>query len=179
MMKAFIWKFGANVDQNCSDPCRLFYGHKNSKPQYTDKILPMSVAVGVLKEHKEYLEQERKVKEAADQERRKVLTPKGGNSEKGKKAYFEKVLTSHCEKISDAPKGTRHHTLRNSAMVMGGYMVGEPGVANEFDIRPRLETAYSVHENLNRYEMKKAIDWGFSHGKTEPYIYLNYRNTKT
>jgi hypothetical protein len=39
MMKAFIWKFGANVDQNCSDPCRLFYGHKNSKPQYTDKIL--------------------------------------------------------------------------------------------------------------------------------------------
>jgi hypothetical protein len=103
----------------------------------------MGVVARVRKSHQQYLEQERKDREAADYERRKLLTPAGGNSEKGKKAFLEKVLERHCERIRQAPKGERHHTLRNSARVLGGYLQGEPGLIDETDIRQRLEAAYS------------------------------------
>jgi KaiC/GvpD/RAD55 family RecA-like ATPase len=168
VVTAFIWKFSANADETCKDPCRLFYGSKDSQPVFTTNTLPMGVVARVRKSHQQYLEQERKDREAADYERRKLLTPAGGNSEKGKKAFLEKVLERHCERIRQAPKGERHHTLRNSARVLGGYLQGEPGLINETDIRQNLEAAYSTHENLNRREMLQTIEWGINHGKNNP-----------
>jgi KaiC/GvpD/RAD55 family RecA-like ATPase len=168
VVTAFIWKFAANADDTCTDPCRLFYGSKDSSPTFTNNILPMSVVAKVRKNHRVYLDQERKDQEAADAERRKVLTPSGGNSEKGKKAFLEKVLDRHCERIRAAIKGERHHTLRNSSRVMGGYLQGEPGLVTETEIRRRLEEAYSGHPGLNRREMHQTIQWGIEHGKTNP-----------
>jgi hypothetical protein len=168
VVTAFIWKFAANADETCKDPCRLFYGSKDSQPVFTTNILPMVVVARVKKAHQQYLEQEKRDREAADYERRKLMTPAGGNSEKGKKAFLEKVLERHCERIRQAPKGERHHTLRNSARVLGGYLQGEPGLINETDIRQRLEAAYSIHEDLNRREMLQTIEWGIEHGKNNP-----------
>jgi hypothetical protein len=40
MVLALLWKVGAEADKWCKDPCRIFYGSKDSHPVFTDKILP-------------------------------------------------------------------------------------------------------------------------------------------
>jgi hypothetical protein len=104
VVTAFIWKFSANADETCKDPCRLFYGSKDSQPVFTTNTLPMGVVARVRKSHQQYLEQERKDREAADYERRKLLTPAGGNSEKGKKASLKKSLSVTVKGLGRRPK---------------------------------------------------------------------------
>jgi P4 family phage/plasmid primase-like protien len=165
---AFIWKFGANVDESCKDVCRLFYGSKGSDPDYNGAILPMAVVAQVIKEHKVAQEQERQAREAAEREHKKAATSTNGTSNKGKKAYFEKILDTHCERVRTAVHGTCHDTLLTSATVLGGYLQGEPEVTDEYEIRRRLVDAYSVHPNLNRKEMEDTIKDGLEYGRAKP-----------
>jgi P4 family phage/plasmid primase-like protien len=163
---AFIWKFGANADENCKDPCRLFYGSKGSEPAFTNNLLTMPVVSTVIKEYRVFLDLERQANEATERERRRAAIPSGSN--KGKKAFLDKVLDTHCENVRHAQKGECHNTLLNAAQVMGGYLAGELDTADEYEIRRRLEEAYQTHSWFNRKEMKDAIDDGFAYGQAKP-----------
>jgi ABC-type oligopeptide transport system ATPase subunit len=168
VVAAFLWKFSANIDKSCADPCRLFYGSKDSNPTFTGETLPMAAVADIVKEHRQHLEQERRAKEQADLERRKAATQVGANTDKGKKAFISKVLDTHCEKIRLAPHGERHDTLIRSTAVMGGYLAGEALATDEYEIRRRLEEAYSTHQGFNRSEMLSTIEYGLEKGRAKP-----------
>jgi putative DNA primase/helicase len=174
IVAAFIRRFGANVDKSCSDPCRLFYGSKGSDPRYTDNILPMSVVTEVVKEHRLHLDQERQAKEATERERRKATNPAGANATK--KKIFDKTAVSLSENVRDAAKGARHDTLIRIATAFGGYLAGEPDVADEYEIRRLLEEAYSSHQGFNRSEMMAAIEYGLEKGRTKP-LYIEVKQS--
>jgi hypothetical protein len=173
IVAAFIWRFEANADESCSDPCRLFYGAKDSKPISTEKVLPMAVVNQLLESHSRYIEQENKIKEEAAAARFAQINLKSnGNghnsSDKGKKAYIDKVLETLCNKLRTCPKGERHHTLRKYGRTMGGYIANYPHLTDEQDIKQKLINAYSVHPNLNRREMVSTLNYGIEHGKKQP-----------
>lgn len=163
---AFLWRFGGKIDESCKDACRLFFGSKGSEPTFTGAVLPMAVVAQVVSDHRLHLETERRDKEVADRERRKATTPASSN--KGKKAFLEKVLDGQCENVRQAQKGECHDTLLGAAQVMGGYLAGEPEVADEFEISRRLEQAYMTHSWFNKAEMLDTIEDGLKYGRARP-----------
>lgn len=165
LVLAFIWRFSATADESCKDPCRLFYGSLNSNPKVTGKIIPTEEIAKVLAAYEKDLKYEEDLRENA----RKISGKLTHNiSDKSKKLIFDKTLVSHCDRIRSAEAGNRHYTLVKTARALGGYMAGEPGVVDEYEVRRKLEEAYSSHQGFNRKDMMGAIDYGLRVGQLSP-----------
>lgn len=51
-VQALMWKFDLGMDKACKDPCRLFYGSKDSNPKFVDRVLPVQVLEKIVAEWK-------------------------------------------------------------------------------------------------------------------------------
>lgn len=165
---AFIWRFSATADKTCKDPCRLFYGSRGKKQKVTGNIIPQGEVDKVVLAYEQDLQHEEILKQQA----RKISGKLVHNiTDKSKNLIFEKMLESHSSRIRSAAEGTRHDTLVKSARALGGYLRGEPGVADENTIRSTLEAAYSSHRGYKKNDMQSAIDYGLKVGQNSP-LYL-------
>lgn len=165
IQEAFIWRFSATADSSCKDPCRLFFGSKNSDPKFTNNVLPQEILDKVLQAY----EKDQKYEEDLRENARKISGKIVHNiSDKSKKLIFDKTLDSHCARIRSAELGNRHYTLVKTARTMGGYLAGEPGVVDEYDVRRRLEEAYSSHSGYSKKDMMSSIDFGLKVGQLRP-----------
>lgn len=167
MVLALLWKVGGKADQYCKDPCRIFYGNKNSDPAFTNNVLPDSALNDMVEEYRAYQATLNTVEETAVKEATAGFVFDFSKNS-GKEKYLKKVLDGQCERVRSAQKGNRHHTLRAVATLLAGYIQSEG--LDEMEVRQRLEEAYSVH-NPDRREMRDTINYGISHGKSKP-IYI-------
>lgn len=161
---ALIWRytdFGAVADRACSDPCRLWYGHKDCKPLISNGggKLPMSALSEVLELWR-------------DRDRKKPQETAGSYSPKTashshKEAYLKAVLENTLDRVRSAPKGERHNSLIKAARLLGGFMAGESWLS-EFELTGLLESAYKIHPDLNPREMSASIKYGLSIGQNSP-----------
>jgi putative DNA primase/helicase len=171
---AFMWRLGTGgADRTCKDPCRLFYGSKDSQPTVTEHVIPLELVEDICSQHEAYLEAQAQARPAAPARLNGPAnnsTGQGNGSDKGKKAYLAKVLEAQCDKVRQAGKGHRHETLRGAARLMGGYLAGvsSPQLLEEYDVRSQLEAAYSTHSDLNQREMLNTISWSLERGQREP-----------
>jgi hypothetical protein len=166
LVAAFIWRFSATADASCKDPCRLFYGSKGSNPKVTGRVIPNEEVGKILAAYDKDQQYEENLRNQA----RKVsgsFTADNLTLE-SKKKIFNRILESHCIRVRLADKGNRHYTLVKSAKALGGYIAGEPEAADEHEVRSRLEEAYLSHQDVNRNEMRKAIDAGLKYGIKSP-----------
>lgn len=171
-VQALIWIYqdeGATADKSCTDPCRFFYGSKGSEPEFTNKLLPMNELARIIKAWKATQQ-----KPAPQPERRASQQP----SDEYKRKRIEAVLEAACDELRSAAKHTRHDTLIRKSRLLGGYLQGEPGILSEYDVTSALESAYSVHDELNPYEMKSTIKAGIEHGRRDP-LYVDMLSAKS
>lgn len=160
---AFLWRFGSEADQSTKDATRFFYGAKGSEPTFTGSIMPMSVVASISGEYRQHLKAER---EKAEAERR-AAQPVSTANDKGKLKYLEAVLQTHVDLVRNAPKGTRHNTARASARVIGGYLAGEPGILDEYQVEQSLiDAKMSMGADLK--ESSKVVRAGLDEGKRQP-----------
>ncbi len=164
MVLALLWKVGGQADKWCKDPCRIFYGSKDSQPVFTGNVLPARALNDLVEEYRAYQTTLNTVQETAVKEAQAGFVF-DFSKPTGKEKYLKKVLDGQCERVRSAQKGNRHHTLRAVATLLGGYIQGEG--LDETEVRQRLEEAYSGH-NPDRREMRETINYGISQGKSKP-----------
>lgn len=166
LVEAFIWRFSATADGSCKDPCRLFYGSQGSNPVVTGRVIPNQEVGQILAAY----ERDQQYEENLRTQARKVTGSFSSDnlSQESKKRIFDRILESHCIRVRSADPGTRHDTLLRSARALGGYIYGEPEATDEYEVRRRLEEAYTSHSNVNRREMQKTIDAGLRYGERSP-----------
>jgi hypothetical protein len=80
-------------------------------------------------------------------------------------AFVETVIRNAIGKVSAAPDGQKHHTLRAQARLLGGYMhVGGYGVG---EMAQQLVAALPASVRDRKAALATAI-WGIEHGATKP-----------
>ena len=179
-VQALIWSYnewGAVADTSCKDPTRFFYGSKDSNPFFTGKILPDAVLAALVEKWRA----EQAAQAAVYARGNKVVQFPGVNSSNApklkidpekeiarKKKYINKVIEGSCTAIRNAQKGERHGTLLRRTLIISGYLAGEPGIVSEYDVISALESAYSVHPDLNTREMRSTISWALEKGANRP-----------
>lgn len=172
LMTALVEHGFKQSDKACKDAARFFYGAKGCVVHWIGNILPLEDAARelVLPYRQE---QEAKKQRIIEASKTRIIASINDVPESLLMAHSKSLLAN----VENAVDGQKYITLRNTAIVFGGYVAG--GYYGRFEVERWLQA--SIRKNPNNVQdldhADKTISESIAYGESRP-LYFEVRNNE-